>query len=326
MKKNLKLLSMLLAVLLVCSLTCTAAFADLLPVPGGAWLNISVTAARDGQVPASYINEAGEEIWLDNSMVYWDGYEQQVCSVSYVNRKNQEIGGDQNLINLLDRNRDIGIKLIPLDGFYISELTLTSGDYTQSRKNLLSAAKASRWDASITLFFSDIAGSAGGEIQIDGDYVSSWGIGGDCTLNVTCSRISDDYHGVSYNSGDHYAEVPGGSGGYGAWTYYTEYMPQTTVNESDGSVWEFTGYKLSYENGPCLDVDANDELVIYANATLIAQWENTGSVDSSFGSDSIEGNQDLQGMQSVEGMQETESIAPAFTPVPSIPAVTILGL
>ena len=73
MKTKLKMISVLLAVLLVFSLTGAAAFADPVPVPGGAVLNVSVTVDRDEYVPGSYIDGEGNEIPLDPDKVLSDG-------------------------------------------------------------------------------------------------------------------------------------------------------------------------------------------------------------------------------------------------------------
>ena len=273
MKTKLKMISVLLAVLLVFSLTGAAAFADPVPVPGGAVLNVSVTVDRDEYVPGSYIDGEGNEIPLDPDKVLSDGEQIPVCSVSYVSRDNQEIGYEDSLINLLDRDRQIGIRLTPLDGFYIYDIALVGGDYAPSSKSLLSAAKAKLGTTTVTLFLSDVAGPEGGSITINGDYVSSWGVGSDCTLNVSCRRINENVQTyVSYDSGEHYAETPWGEAGNGAWICYAADMPQTLVTDESGT-WQFTGYKLVYDTGAYQDIDAQDEILVYTNATLVAQWE-----------------------------------------------------
>ena len=273
MKTKLKMISALLAVLLVYSLTGVAAFADPVPVPGGAVLNVSVTVDRDEYVPGSYLDGEGNEIPLDPDKVLSDGEQIPVCSVSYVSRDNQEIGYEDSLINLLDRDRQIGIRLTPLDGFYIYDIALVGGDYAPSSKSLLSAAKAKLGTTTVTLFLSDVAGPEGGSITINGDYVSSWGVGSDCTLNVSCRRINENVQTyVSYDSGEHYAETPWGEAGNGAWICYAADMPQTLVTDESGT-WQFTGYKLVYDTGAYQDIDAQDEILVYTNATLVAQWE-----------------------------------------------------
>ena len=64
LKTKLKMISALLAVLLVFSLTGAAAFADPVPVPGDAVLNVSVTVDRDEYVPGSYIDGGGEVVYM----------------------------------------------------------------------------------------------------------------------------------------------------------------------------------------------------------------------------------------------------------------------
>ena len=274
MKTKLKMISGLLVLLLVFSLTGAAASADPVPVPGDAVLNVSVTVDRDEYVPGSYIDGEGNEIPLDPDKVLSDGEQIPVCSVSYVSRDNQEIGYEDSLINLLDRDRQIGIRLTPLDGFYIYDIALVGGDYAPSSKSLLSAAKAKLGTTTVTLFLSDVAGPEGGSITINGDYVSSWGVGSDCTLNVSCRRINENVQTyVSYDSGEHYAETPWGEAGNGAWICYAADMPQTLVTDESGT-WQFTGYKLVYDTGAYQDIDAQDEILVYTNATLVAQWEN----------------------------------------------------
>ena len=292
MKTKLKMISVLLAVLLVYSLTGVAAFADPVPVPGGAVLNVSVTVDRDEYVPGSYIDGEGNEIPLDPDKVLSDGEQIPVCNVSYVSRDNQEIGYEDSLINLLDRDRQIGIRLTPLDGFYIYDIALVGGDYAPSSKSLLSAAKAKLGTTTVTLFLSDVAGPEGGSITINGDYVSSWGVGSDCTLNVSCRRINENVQTyVSYDSGEHYAETPWGEAGNGAWICYAADMPQTLVTDESGT-WQFTGYKLVYDTGAYQDIDAQDEILVYTNATLVAQWEDvsdqyqgSGNEDTGSGDD-----------------------------------------
>ena len=285
MKTKIRTISALLAVILVFSLTGAAAYADPVPVPGDATLNISISVDRDGVVVDSYDDGTGNYVTLDPDTVYLDGSEMKVCNVSYVDRNNQEIGYEDSLINLLDRDRMIGIRLTPLDGFYIYDISLVGGDYAQSQKSLLSAAKAKLGTTTVTLFLSDVAGPEGGNITINGDYVSSWGVGSYCTLNVSCRRIADeDQHYVSYDSGDHYAETPWGEAGYGAWPCYAADMPETLVTDDSGT-WQFTGYRLVYNTGAYQDVDARDEILVYTDATLVAQWEdvsdqyNSGSGD-----------------------------------------------
>ena len=264
------MLCTLLALILVFSLTGVSAFADMLIVPGGAMLSVAVTAERDELTPDSYTNDAGEEVYLDPSVVLIDGTEMPVCSVSYVDRYNSELGSVDSVTSII--SQEIGIRLQPLDGFYISSLSLTSGEDTGSQNNLLSAATANLGTTAVTLFLADISEAGSNGYALDGSYLSSWSIGGDMTLNVVCSRISpDEPHSVWYDSGDHYADMPGGDSGYGAWTHYTAMMPNTVINEGD-SYWEFTGYELVYSNGAHRMVEEDDEICVYADATLIAQW------------------------------------------------------
>ena len=136
MKTKIRTISALLTVILVFSLTGIAAYADPVPVPGDATLNISISVDRDGVVVDSYDDGTGNYVTLDPDTVYLDGSEMKVCNVSYVDRNNQEIGYEDSLINLLDRDRMIGIRLTPLDGFYIYDISLVGGEYAQSQKSL----------------------------------------------------------------------------------------------------------------------------------------------------------------------------------------------
>ena len=72
MKTKLKMISGLLAVLLVFSMTGAAAFADPVPVPGDARLNVSVTVERDEILPGTYIDGEGNEIPLDPDKVLFN--------------------------------------------------------------------------------------------------------------------------------------------------------------------------------------------------------------------------------------------------------------
>ena len=270
MKSKTRMLCTLMALILVFSLTGVSAFADMLVVPGGAVLSVAVTAERDDVTPGSYTNDAGEEVFLNPDVVLIDGAEVPVCSVSYVDRYNSELGAVDSVTSII--SQEIGIRLQPLDGFYISALSLTSGDDTGSQNNLLSAATANLGTTAVTLFLADISDAGSNGYTLDGSYLSSWSLGGEMTLNVTCSRISpDEVHSVWYDSGDHDAEMPGGDSGYGAWTHYTAMMPNTVINEGD-SYWEFTGYELVYNNGAHRQVEEDDEICVYTDATLIAQW------------------------------------------------------
>ena len=327
MKTNLRVTCMLLALLLVFSLTGAAAFADLYTIPGNATLTVSVNAERDEYVPDHYTDGDGNEIYLEADTVYQDGWEQKVCSVSYVDRNNQEIGAESSLINLVDRNRQIGIRLKPLDGFYITAIILTGGDYATSQKNLLSVAKASLGSATVTLFLSDIEGPDGGDITINGDYVSSWGLGSDCVLYVSCRRISpDDMHSVWYDCGDHYTDVPGGQGNYGTWSHYVSDMPNTMVTEGDGSVWQFDGYKLVFDNGAYQYVEPQDEIWVYTNATLYAQWEDVTDeygVTETYVEPDQSGGDDFFTPYEPDNVEPDVIIQNTYTPQPVIPATTV---
>ena len=272
MKTTFKMISGLLAVLLVFSLAGVTAFADPVPVPGDAVLNVSVTVDRDEIVPGSYIDGEGNEIPLDPDKVLSDGEQIPVCGVSYVSRDNQEIGYEGSLINLLDRDRQIGIRLTPLDGFYIYDIALVGGEYAPSQRSLLSAAMAKLGTTTVTLFLSDVAGPEGGSITINGEYVSSWGVGSDCTLNVSCRRINDDVHTLWYDGGGHNGMVPEPTYANGHETIFTSYMLDNLAYDADGTVWEFTGYRLDYANGAWQNVGADDEICLYTDATLTAQW------------------------------------------------------
>ena len=129
---------MLLAVMLVFSpdRSC-AAFAEMLPVPGEATLSVTVNVERDEFTPASYTDEAGEEVFLEPNAVLFDGSIIPVCSVSYVDRSNQDLGYMDSVTGMIDQQA--GIRIQPVDGYYVSGLSLSSGDYTPSQKNLLSA-------------------------------------------------------------------------------------------------------------------------------------------------------------------------------------------
>ena len=48
-------------------------------------------------------------------------------------------------------------------------------------------------------------------------------------------------------------------------------MPTELITEGE-SYWQFAGYELVYTNGAHRPVEADDEICVYTDATLIAQW------------------------------------------------------
>ena len=200
MKAKVKMLSSLLALILLFSLTGGAAMAERFIVPGGAAMSVAVSVERDEYTPASYLDAEGNEIALEPDTVLVDGAETKVCSVSYVDRYNQDRGYVDSVVTLL--SQEIGVRIQPLNGYYVSDISLSSGDFTPSQKNLYSVAGAALGTATVTLFLSDIGAMDASGYTIEGDYLSSWGIGGDFTLNVTCRRIADDQvNTIAYDSG-----------------------------------------------------------------------------------------------------------------------------
>ena len=113
----------------------------------------------------------------------------------------------------------------------------------------------------------------GSGYSLNDEYLSSWSGGSEFTLNVTCSRINDDTHSLWYNGGGHNAMVPETSYADGHSTIITADMPDNHAYDADGTVWEFTGYRLDYANGPWMYVEARDEICLYTDATLTAQWK-----------------------------------------------------
>ena len=67
--------------------------------------------------------------------------------------------------------------------------------------------------------------------------------------------------------------VPETSYADGHSTIITADMPDNHAYDADGTVWEFTGYRLDYANGPWMYVEARDEICLYTDATLTAQWK-----------------------------------------------------
>ena len=90
LKTKIRTISALLAVILVFSLTGIAAYADPVPVPGDATLNISISVDRDGVVVDSYDDGTGNYVTLDPDTVYLDGSEMKVCNVSLPGRLGDE--------------------------------------------------------------------------------------------------------------------------------------------------------------------------------------------------------------------------------------------
>ena len=91
---------------------------------------------------------------------------------------------------------------------------------------------------------------------------------------MLCSRIDGTWHTLGYDAGGHNAVVPEPGSGNGYDLTMTAVMPSHLAYDDDGTVWEFTGYRLQYTDGPWLDVEEQDEICLYTDATLTAQWQN----------------------------------------------------
>ena len=266
------MISTLLALLLVFSLTGGSAFADPVTVPGEATLTVGVGVQRDDAVASNYVDGEGNTVELAADEVYWNNQVQKVCNVTYVNRNGDEVGNPGSLTGLI--SQDIGIRIVPLEGFYVSSLRLgTSGG--PGGEALYTKTKAHLYNSSVTLFLSDPGISAfdGAVYTLDSQILSSWD-GADYFLNVMCSRIDGTWHTLGYDAGGHNAVVPEPGSGNGYDLTMTAVMPSHLAYDDDGTVWEFTGYRLQYTDGPWLDVEEQDEICLYTDATLTAQWQN----------------------------------------------------
>ena len=265
------MISTLLALLLVFSLTGGSAFADPVTVPGEATLTVGVGVQRDDAVASNYVDGEGNTVELAADEVYWNNQVQKVCNVTYVNRNGDEVGNPGSLTGLI--SQDIGIRIVPLEGFYVSSLRLgTSGG--PGGEALYTKTKAHLYNSSVTLFLSDPGISAfdGAVYTLDSQILSSWD-GADYFLNVMCSRIDGTWHTLGYDAGGHNAVVPEPGSGNGYDLTMTAVMPSHLAYDDDGTVWEFTGYRLQYTDGPWLDVEEQDEICLYTDATLTAQWQ-----------------------------------------------------
>ena len=264
------MISTLLALLLIFSLMGGSAFADPVTVPGEATLTVGVGVQRDDAVASNYVDGEGNTVELAADEVYWNNQVQKVCNVTYVNRNGDEVGNPGSLTGLI--SQDIGIRIVPLEGFYVSGLRLgTSGG--PGGEALYTKTKAHLYNSSVTLFLSDPGISAfdGAVYTLDSQILSSWD-GADYFLNVMCSRIDGTWHTLGYDAGGHNAVVPEPGSGNGYDLTMTAVMPSHLAYDDDGTVWEFTGYRLQYTDGPWLDVEEQDEICLYTDATLIAQW------------------------------------------------------
>ena len=252
------MISTLLALLLIFSLMGGSAFADPVTVPGEATLTVGVGVQRDDAVASNYVDGEGNTVELAADEVYWNNQVQKVCNVTYVNRNGDEVGNPGSLTGLI--SQDIGIRIVPLEGFYVSGLRLgTSGG--PGGEALYTKTKAHLYNSSVTLFLSDPGISAfdGAVYTLDSQILSSWD-GADYFLNVMCSRIDGTWHTLGYDAGGHNAVVPEPGSGNGYDLTMTAVMPSHLAYDDDGTVWEFTGYRLQYTDGPWLDVEEQDEI------------------------------------------------------------------
>ena len=274
MKTKLRMLSVLLIVALAVSLSGIVPSANAAFVPGDATLTVARNTVRDDSVRGTYPepDAEGNPIPLPSHIVLINGKEEEVCSVTFVTRLDGTDVGPQNSVNGII-SQDIGIKIDPLDGFYVSGLTLGAPEGGDSQVSLMTAANAHRFDTTVTLFLSDISSFDGSGYSLKDEYLSSWDGGSELTLNVTCSRIGDETHSLWYNGGGHNGMVPetGYADGHG--TIIVADMLDNLAYDADGTVWEFTGYRLDYANGPWMYVDAREEICLYTDATLTAQWK-----------------------------------------------------
>ena len=105
--------------------------------------------------PGSYFDADGNEIYLNPDQVLSDEVPTVVCSISVVDRSNQPTGGGYDSLSSL-LYADAGIRIEPIHDYYVSALSLTTGDGSSS-KNLLTAATANLDSAAVTLYLTDIA-------------------------------------------------------------------------------------------------------------------------------------------------------------------------
>ncbi|MBO5567556.1 MAG: hypothetical protein J6A79_01210 [Clostridia bacterium] len=267
------MLSILLIVALAVSLSGIVPSADAAFVPGDATLTVARNTVRDDLVPGTYPepDAEGNPIPLPSHIVLINGEEREVCSVAFVTRDGTDVGPQNSVTGII--SQDIGIRIDPLDGFYVSGLTLGAAEGGESMANLLTLANAHLYDTTVTLFLSDFASFDGSGYSLKDEYLSSWGGGSELTLNVTCSRIGDETHSLWYNGGGHNGMIPDTGYADGHGTILTAYMLDNHAYDSDGTVWEFTGYLLEYANGPKMYVEEDDEICLYTDATLTAQWK-----------------------------------------------------
>ena len=273
MKTKRRMLSILLIVALAVSLSGIVPSADAAFVPGDATLTVARNTVRDDLVPGTYPepDAEGNPIPLPSHIVLINGEEREVCSVAFVTRDGTDVGPQNSVTGII--SQDFGIRIDPLDGFYVSGLTLGAAEGGESMANLLTLANAHLYDTTVTLFLSDFASFDGSGYSLRDEYLSSWGGGSELTLNVTCSRIGDETHSLWYNGGGHNGMIPDTGYADGHGTILTGYMLDNHAYDSDGTVWEFTGYLLEYANGPKMYVEEDDEICLYTDATLTAQWK-----------------------------------------------------
>ena len=334
------MISVLLVLILCLSLFGAGASADAVAVSGGETIGISVSVDRVDGDPASYLDAEGSEVYLEPYEVLLYDSPVSACTVSAVDRNNQEAGmGYDNLYSLL--SADAGIQIVPADGYYISELCLSAGEKGYSPKNLLSAATANLYSPAITFYPGDIATTDGyGSYTLNGDYLSSWG--GAYTLYITCRKISPDMHTITYTSNgsqvDSYSD-------YGEWSHgvidaFSAVYPPDGM-EADGLYLRYNG-----NDGAVRRVYPGDSISVYLDAEIELCWkeaeyvpEETGGdayVEETWTDNSYSGDYDTQYIDSGYSDGTTQDFVvysdsyasndyvPAYTP-PTVPAVTITG-
>ncbi len=318
LKKQLHLIGVLLVLLLSFSLLGVTAFADPIGLSGGETISLMVNVDRSNGEPASYVDQDGNEVQLNSDQVLYGGTPAGVCTVSVVDRSNQETGsGYDSLSSLL--YSDLGIRIVPLDGYYVSALSLTTDGSTGSTRSLLSGATANLNSTAVTLYPVDIAISDGaGGYSLNSDYLASWG-GGAYTLNVTCKAVSPDAHGITYYSNG--SQVGDYSADYGAWMHSVRNAFSETAYP-DGMEPDYMLLRYNGQDGAVRKVNAGDTVSVYDEASIELVWKQSEAMEETYVEDAyVEGTFIEEEFVDAGGEEAVYIADPA--PSYSVPAVTL---
>lgn len=270
MKKYSKMISMMLAVMLLLSLS-GAAYADPISVAGSS-VSVAVNVARTDGEESVYLDADGAEQPVPADSICIDGALYPACSVTTVDRGGNDLYYVESSVdNLL--NQDLGLQIVPAEGYYITAMSMAAGDAQESRLPLLTGATASLQSAAVTLYLRDIATlGSDGVYYLDGDYLSTQ-YGGAFVLAVTCRKMSpDESFTISYSGGDVYVDNLPYYSNYGPWTFNVESFPATSVTDDSGTAWDLSGMLLEYADGARRVVNPGDPILVYQNASITAQW------------------------------------------------------